>query len=330
MLWEAVRLMARSRQGALRFLAALTAGLLFASTFGIADASASPGLRRVADSDAMFLRPATDDGRLVYVRSSGGVHVVWIKDLSTGRAWALSDGISNAFAPDIDGDLVVWEEHRDRTVVIALYDLADGDKRIISRGPDDRSPTIWGGTVVWTQEGVFEARLIRRDLASAQTRTVAVVEPGTVCDLYESTLVHDDGGDIHLLEMESGVTRVLVGGPALTEKPAICGDAVVFAEWGGGLADVRTVSVSTGAVETIVSGYQNVYAPSICEQFVAYETYHQWRRPTLEVVRVEDELRATAPIAWYDGALGTIAGYVDGVVYYAAALQAVAIALLVG
>ncbi|HET6498739.1 MAG TPA: hypothetical protein VFH17_06795 [Coriobacteriia bacterium] len=322
--------MTRSRHGVLLFVASLCVAMLIAGTYGTADALGSVGLRRVADADALFLRPATNDDRMVYVRSSGGTHVVWIKDLSTGRARALSDGVSNAFAPDIYGDLVVWEEHRDRTVVIALYDLTDGDTQIISPGPDDRAPTIWGDTVAWTQEGVFRARLMSRDLSTGQTRTVAVVEPGTTCGLYESTLAHDDGGDIHLLELESGVTRVLVGGPARSEKPDICGDTAVFTEWGGGLADVRAVDLNTGVVRTIISGYQCVYAPSICEQFIAYETYHTWRRPSIEVVRVGDELRVEAPTAWYDGVLGTLASRVDNVVLYAASLQAAALTLLIG
>lgn len=322
--------MTRSRHGVIPFVAALTAALLLACAFGPAGALGGPGLRRVADSDALFLRPATNDGRMVYVRSSRGVHVVWVKDLSTGRARALSDGVSNAFAPDIYGDLVVWEEHRDRAVVIVLYDLADGTKRVISRGPNDRSPAVWGDTVVWTQEGVFRARLMRWNLSTGQTRTVAVVEPGTASGLYGSTLVHDDGGDVHLLELESGMTRILVGGPALSEKPDIFGDAVVFTEWGAGLADVRTVDLETGAVHTIVSGYQCVYAPSICEQFIAYETYHTQRRPSIEVVRVGDEMRADGATAWYDGAIGAAAGRIDDIVYYAASLQAVALTLLIG
>jgi len=99
---------------------------------------------------------------------------VWVKSLSTGKAFAVSNAPGRQIFPDASGDVVVWADTRNSCPTcerdIYGYRLSTGQEFSIAVGPNDQtSPAISGSVVVW-EEADNQTHAIRGlDLASGET-----------------------------------------------------------------------------------------------------------------------------------------------------------------
>ncbi|HLF25742.1 MAG TPA: hypothetical protein VJG32_05355 [Anaerolineae bacterium] len=98
---------------------------------------------------------------------------VWVKSLSTGKAFAISNASGTQTSPDVSGDVVVWGDTRNSCPTcerdIYGYRFSTGQEFSIVVGPNDQaSPSISGSVVVW-EEADNQTRAIHGlDLASGQ------------------------------------------------------------------------------------------------------------------------------------------------------------------
>jgi beta propeller repeat protein len=280
------------------------------------------------DSAQFVLKPSISGDRMVYVRSDHGAHSVWLEDLTTGSLRQLSDPDRSADAPDIHGDRVVWQERRQSGSVIVMYDLEGRDSTVLTEGHRDGSPSVWGDRVVWTRESGLGARLMFMDLETGYESTLVPVSVGTTAALYETTVVHDSGGDLYFIDLRSAEQKVLVTSPHRTEFPDIEGDTVVYARWGGGLSEICALHVGTGESAVIVSDVYCAYAPAIDGDMVAWESYcvprgsevHTARLPSGSPFVVEHHPSFWAKVGATLMAAGKIAGHIGSL--HLAALRA--------
>ena len=103
---------------------------------------------------------------------------VWVKSLSTGKAFAISNTSGTQTSPDVSGDVVVWGDTRNSCPTcerdIYGYRLSTGQEFSIVVGPNDQtSPSISGSVVVW-EEADNQTRAIHGlDLASGEALEIA-------------------------------------------------------------------------------------------------------------------------------------------------------------
>jgi beta propeller repeat protein len=123
----------------------------------------------------------------------------------------------SADAPDIHGNRVVWQERRQSGSVIVLYDLEARDSTVLTEGHRDCSPSVWGDRVVWTRESGLDTWLMFMDLETGYESALVSVRVGTTAALSETTVVHDNGGDLYLMDLRSAEEQALVASPHRTE-----------------------------------------------------------------------------------------------------------------
>jgi len=269
--------------GALAVTGALLAGVLAVDGRTEAVASTLRADRTIAESE-FVLKPALDGDRLVYVRRDDSINAVWLKDLNTGATRKLSsDDSFGAYAPDIHGNRVVWEETFRRGSVIALHDLETGETRAITLGPNDYAPSVWGETVVWIRERHFEAWLMIMDLRTEESVTLVPVSCGTTTDLFEHTVAYCSGGDILTLDLRTGEQTTVVPSARYSEFPALYGDVIAYAQWDDELSRVHLLNLKTGATVVAAAEPGSAYAPALSHDRLAWEAY---TRPASTEVKV--------------------------------------------
>jgi beta propeller repeat protein len=270
------------------------------------------------DSAQFVLKPSVSGDRMVYIRSDQGAHSVWLEDLTTGSLRRLSDANRSADAPDIHGDRVVWQERRQSGSVIVLYDLEARDSTVLTEGHRDCSPSVWGDRVVWTRESGLDTWLMFMDLETGYESALVSVRVGTTAALSETTVVHDNGGDLYLIDLRSAEEQALVASPHRTEFPDIEGDTIVYARWSGGLSEICALNIGTGESAVIVSDAYCAYAPAIDGDMVAWESYcvpkgsevHTARLPSGSPFVAQHQLSFWAKVGSTLTAAGRIAGHI--------------------
>lgn len=120
----------------------------------------------IADSTRDNEHPRIDGGRITW--SSGepwteGTPQPWLTfqinvyDISTGTTTELTNNVAGNFAPDIEGDLVVWETKQPS--LIMACDLASNTTTQVSQEGDEvHSPNVDGNMIVWFgKKGLYTA-----------------------------------------------------------------------------------------------------------------------------------------------------------------------------
>ena len=319
--------------GALALTGALVATALPLDGGAEAVANTVRADRTIADAE-LVLKPALDGDRIVYVRRDDSIHAVWLKDLNTGATRKLSDDDSfGAYAPDIHGNRVVWEETFRRGSVIALHDLETGETRALTLGPHDYAPSLWGDTLIWTRERHFNAWLMLMDLRTEETVTLVRVSCGTTSDLFEHTVVYCSGGDIYTIDLRSGEHRVLIESPQYAEFPALYGDVLAYAQWDDVLSRIHLLNMRTGDTVVAASAPGCVYAPALSHDRLAWEEYTRPASTEIKVARTPAGFTSEEVVA-SSGWLANV-GYVvrDGLgrlMRLIGSVHAVSIVVLVG
>lgn len=126
---------------------------------------------------------------------------VWVKSLSTGKAFAVSNGPGLQQYPDVSGDVVVWADTRNSSPYderdIYGYRISSGQEFPIATGSNDQTnPAVSGSKVVWVE-------------LNNETRSIQGIDLNAGPFVVASAPV--DGGSYYL-------------------APAIDGDIVVYAE----------------------------------------------------------------------------------------------------
>jgi beta propeller repeat protein len=282
------------------------------------------------DSAQFVLKPSISGDRMVYVRSERGSHSVWLEDLRTGSLLRLSDDNRSSDAPDIHGNRVVWQESRHSGSVIVLYDLETRDATVLTEGYRDTSPSVWGDRVVWTRQSGVDSWLMFMDLGTGYEGALVPVGVGTTAALSDTTVVHDNGGDLYLLDLHSAEEVALVTSPYRTEFPDIDGDTVVYARWGGGLSEIHALDTRTGESEVIVSDGYCAYAPAIDGDTVAWESYCVPRGSEVHAARLPSDSPFVTEQSSFWARVGLALEVTEGLAWHLGSLHLVALQLLLG
>jgi len=100
--------------------------------------------------------PHVSENRIVWEEGFVGERRVQMYNTKDGRSYGLSTGKTDCFAPDIEGNTVVWVEKNDQDVYsIVSLDLVSGRQVVLDTTSVAVSPRIDGGKVIWENEGLI-------------------------------------------------------------------------------------------------------------------------------------------------------------------------------
>lgn len=140
-------------------------------------------------------------------------------------------------SPDISGDRVVWQEHRDGQSDVFLHDLGTGETRRLTDDPADQiAPRISGDRVVWEDHRHTGRDVYALDVTGgAEIRLTPEASVQVDPDVSDGRVVWRDnrrgGWGVVLHDLATGQETWLANGGS-AEAPAISGTTVVWLENG--------------------------------------------------------------------------------------------------
>lgn len=208
------------------------------------------------------------------IRGSGD-WLVW-EDVAAGDIYAHNVPAGTGFyltrddnvqrSPDIDGNLVVWEEYRaGRASVVVGYFLDTGETRLLSRAPgNNRNPSVNGSLVAWENDA-------------------------------------DRARDVWAYDATNDTEFPIALGPDRQSDPLVLDGRVYYRELRFNVWDLFAVDAATGQVEQVTSDV-NIQAPPFTDGTnVLYLTQRDgaWRLDVYDPARAKV---TAAPLAFTDAA----------------------------
>lgn len=142
---------------------------------------------------------------IVWEEGFVGERGIWMYDTKSGNLYGLSTGKTDCFAPDIEGNTVVWVEKTDPDLFsVVSRDLVSGRQFVLNTTSAAVSPRIDGGKVIWENDGlihlasneegtsILTSEPAGRSGAIISSNIVAWSENGRIfcSDLLETQMIH--------------------------------------------------------------------------------------------------------------------------------------------
>lgn len=225
---------------------------------GVTGAGSGPAAVTVAGGEAMRIAddpveeemPAVSGDRVVWVAGdpSAGPRAVFLHDLSESTTRQIVPDDGDPIRPDIDGDIVAWEDGRDFPAgepddIFAL-DLSTGQEtQITATIQRDNSAAVGGDRVVWVERpGFLTEGFSRRN-------------PGP--------------GDVFLHDLSTGTTSAVAAKPDISERGGdIAGDRVVWVE--NPTRKILLKDLSRGSVRELPTATGAFRFPALSTSIVAW------------------------------------------------------------
>ena len=185
---------------------------------------------------------------------------------------------ANQVAPAISGDRIVWQDHRNGSPDIYMYDISAGLETRITIDPYAQwFPDISGDKIVWTDwrhsgtEIIGGMDIYMYDLSTgAETRIVTDSSyrwegfPAISGDKIVWYDMHTGNNEIYVYDSSTGLKSQITSDVSLQIRPDISGDKIVWADpW----LDVYDLSTST---ETTLHTETPGWSPAISGEKIVY------------------------------------------------------------
>ncbi|WP_292520084.1 PKD domain-containing protein [Methanoculleus sp.] len=136
--------------------------------------------------------------------------------------------------PDIDGNMVVWEDGRNGGSIYYLSSPGSGGQKVAGEGTGQRYPSVSGNYVVWEEN---------RNMSP----------------------------DICFFDVSSGVTTALTDDPADQWMPVVHGEHVVWYDARNGSTDICLYDIGTGSETFLSCSPVTEWKPALSERYVVWE-----------------------------------------------------------
>ena len=199
-------------------------------------------------------------------------------------SFVVSEAGANQLSPEVDGNLVVWEDTRNGDFDVYARDLSlptEGEFPVASGPGDQRNPDLSGDRVVWeeTAPGASDRDVRVRDLAAvgADPITVAsgVADQKRPAISGDKVVWEEDGGADPVLrghDLGTGQAFVVSETQGGKRRPALDGDLVVWEDdrGGPGDSDIYAKDLSSGREYAVAAGPDYDHAPSVSGAMVVW------------------------------------------------------------
>jgi len=136
--------------------------------------------------------------------------------------------------PDIDGNMVVWEDGRNGNSIYYSSGPGSAGQKVAGEGTGQRYPSVSGDYVVWEEN---------RNMSP----------------------------DICFFEISSGVTTALTDDPADQRMPVVHGEHVVWYDARKGSTDICLYDIATGSETFLSCSPVTDWKPALSERYVVWE-----------------------------------------------------------
>ncbi|KDE54575.1 PKD domain-containing protein, partial [Methanoculleus sp. MH98A] len=136
--------------------------------------------------------------------------------------------------PDIDGNMVVWEDGRNGKSIYYSSGPGSAGRKVAGEGTGQRYPSVSGDYIVWEEN---------RNMSP----------------------------DIYFFEISGGVTTALTDDPADQRMPVVHGEHVVWYDARGGSTDICLYEIGTGSETFLSCSPVTDWKPALSERYVVWE-----------------------------------------------------------
>jgi beta propeller repeat protein len=254
----------------------IAVSVIFAGT-GAAVPFADGGPFRIAHPNSVVSAPAADGDRILWIESTSapyyaflGCHAIHAYNTTSRTTTLIRSRATNARAPDLDGDLAVWEEERGTAIDIVLYNFRTGTVLALHTNGLQHNPRVSGNRIVWEEGFDGERGIVMYDTKTGDLLRLSAGKTDCFApDIDGNTVVwveHSDGDaySIVSLDLVSGRRDILATNTAPV-SPRIDGGRAVWEDGGS----VLLASAQEG-VTTLSSGTARRSGAVISETIVAW------------------------------------------------------------
>jgi len=241
-----------------------------------------------AQSRAAPLNTALVNGIRVKKGTSAASAPISVSAADSGvRSLAVAGALRSA--PDVQGDMIVWEEYANNSWDIWAQRLSGGGPmRLSSRAGDQRAPRVSGGTIVWYEEFGTNADVWAYDIASG----LALQITNEAAPQYEPLIdwnrmvwsdYRDGNWDVYTRDSNNGEIKSIVTEKHPQRHPQIAqipGSSlveqnvtyrIIWRDERAGKADIYLHDMSTGQTKRLTTISANENDPVIDGNIVAWK-----------------------------------------------------------
>jgi len=187
--------------------------------------------------------------------------VAEVAAVSSQSVTVICDAPGAQINPDIYGQYVVWEDHRNTNSCIYLYDRLSEITTLLTNVPSNQiQPAIYGNTIVWVDYRNGNADIYAYDIASSTvfplcTNDFDQLKP----DVFGNIVVWEDyrngNANVFALNMSNGVEFVVNESKWPQLVPRVSDSWIVWEDWRSeqGESDIYGYDLSSGTTKMIYS-----------------------------------------------------------------------------
>lgn len=181
-------------------------------------------------------------------------------------------------SPAIYGDKIVWQDNRNVSWDIYMYDLTTGTETRLTTDPKSQgNPAIYGDKVVWEDYRNLNWDIYMYELSTG-TETRITTNPSAEANpkIYGDKIVWERGGsgwNIDLYDLTTKEITHITNDSFYHEYPDIYGDKVVWQDNRNGNDDIYMYNITTGIETRITTDNSNQRRPSIHKDKIVWHDY---------------------------------------------------------
>jgi TolB protein len=207
---------------------------------------------------------------------------IYMYDIGTGLERAVCTATRTQYYPDIDGDLIVWQDDRYGSGYvfkndIFLYDLGTSSEKVVTKANGFQLyPAISGQRIVWHDTRDANPPNIYMYDLDAQTESPVWTAEGSQSspDIANHRVVCLDNRsgypNISMYDLDAQTETAITNVDSQKESPAICGDRIVWADMRNGNWDIYIYDLSTGLERRLVGREGAEQYPAVSEAGVVW------------------------------------------------------------
>ncbi|MBU7017772.1 MAG: hypothetical protein HXS44_09695 [Theionarchaea archaeon] len=172
-----------------------------------------------------------------------GILAVSVSSIDSSQEFVITENPGVQHFPAIYGDIVVWEDDRNRNWDIYGYDLSTHEEfQITTDKSDQTSPAIYGNIIIWKDKRAMDA-IYGYNLATQQEFLITTSVVRSSLSLYENIIVWAGSGSrVYAYNLLTQEEFLITENLRYQENPAIHNNTIIWVEWEGDISGYNLIT----------------------------------------------------------------------------------------